>query len=259
MIRRLNFTGRQRLSRKRVTIRLLPSAVVGVRRFDAEVDLSGVRVPAEASVFVEAYHRADFMRFDFGTVAQMVAPDHCELTDIDSGVRPLFRVKVVGRSQPLAKILAVADKVIPIDLTAGEDARRTILPVEYVDLGHRIWHLDTERDWPTLCLNNRIEEIREIARSDSAFHALVYPEVVRRILGDIVREDASDEDLDPDDWPSLWLRYAQSLPNVPPLPGGHWGNAEQEKLAWVDLAVESFAAHVKTLDKFVTLHRVAEE
>jgi hypothetical protein len=242
-----------------VTIHLSPSAGGGARHFDAEIDLSEVRVPADASVFVEAYQRADFMRFDFGTVAKMVAPDHRVLTEIGSGVRPLFRVKVVSRPRPLAKILALADKVLPIDVANDEDARRTILPVEYVDLGSRIWHLDMEREWPTLCLNTRIADIREIARSDNAFHALVYPEVIRRILTEIIREDANDESLDPDDWPSLWLQFAQSLPNVTPLPGGHWGTEEQEKLAWVETAVESFAAHVKTLDKFAALHRLAEE
>ena len=53
MIRRLNYTGRKRVARARVTVRLLP-APGGGRRFEAEFDLAEYAFPAESSVFIEA-------------------------------------------------------------------------------------------------------------------------------------------------------------------------------------------------------------
>jgi hypothetical protein len=260
MIRRLNFTGRQKISRWRVTVRLLPSDTGSARRFDVLLNLAGMSLPGEARVFVEAYHRNTSMRFAFGRVEQMAPPDQTVLSEIDPDIRPLFRVKVVEASTSHARILAVADKILPIDLGAEPDQRSSILPVEYVDLGQRIWHLDMERDWPTLCLNKQVPDIRDIARSDSAFLALVYPEVVRRILQEIVSEDAADEGLDEDDWPGLWLRYIhERCPGLGAPPMGHGDEAMQGKLEWVASAVEGFSASCRTLERFAALHAPPEE
>ncbi|MFA5028121.1 MAG: hypothetical protein WC713_09615 [Candidatus Methylomirabilota bacterium] len=260
MIRRLNFTGRQKIARWRVTIRLLPPDGGTARHFEVVLNLTGMELPDEAHVFVEAYHRNAHMRFAFGRVGQVAPPEETLLEDIDPDVRPLFRVKVVESTASRARILAVADKILPIDLGAEPDQRQSILPVEYVDLGQRVWHLDMDRDWPTLCLNKQIPDIRDIARADRAFHALVYPEVVRRILQEIVSQEAADEGLDEDDWPSLWLRYVRErCPGLAAPPTGRGETAKQDKLEWVADAVEGFAASRRTFERFMALHSSPEE
>ena len=254
MIRRLNFTGRSKIPLKRISMTLLPSGNGHRKAFDAEYDLQGLGLHPDAHVYVEAYNRSQYMRFDCGTVGAPVMPANRELTQIDPTARPLFRVKVVDKSSELARILAVADKIIPIDQTDTEQDRRSLVYVRFVDLGNRIWELDLDCDWPELQINERIEDRREIARSDEAFQALVYPQVVRQILTKIIDEGSDDEDTDPNDWPSLWLRFARSLPNVGPLPEGTGEAADLEKQNWVDRAVDSFCGHIHTLDKFLSLH-----
>jgi hypothetical protein len=254
MIRRLNFTGRTKIPLKRVSVSLLPATSDRGRAFNAEYDLAGLNLPLDAHVYVEAYYRAQYMRFDSGTVERPVMPAGRELTEIEPGARPLFRVKVVDQSAEFARILAVADKVIPIEESDTDQDRKSLLYVRFLDLGHRIWELDLDCDWPELQLNERIEDRREIARSDEAFQALVYPQVVRQVLTRIIAEGCDDEETDPNDWPSLWLRFACSLPNVRPLPEGTGESAWQQKQAWVDEAVDAFCGHVHTLDKFLALH-----
>lgn len=258
MIRRLNFTGRAKIPRKRISVSLLPSGNGPSKMFDAEYDLDGLGLPSEARVYIESYHRSQYMRFDFGTVKTPVPPAERELTDIDPTARPLFRVKVVDHTARFARILAVADKIIPVDQTEAREDRKSLLYVRFVDLGNRIWELDLDCDWPELQINERIEDRREIARSDEAFQALVYPQVVRQVLTRIINDDANDDETDLDDWPSLWLRFAQNLPNAGPIPEGGGDVARGEKEAWIDDAVNAFSANIDALGKFLSLHPAME-
>ncbi len=163
----------------------------------------------------------------------------------------MFRIKVVDATG-MGRILAAADKIMPHRQDEEPTDRLCLLPVDFVDLGSSIWRLDIAGDWPSLQLNNRIDEIREIARSDVSFLSLVYPEVVRHVLYKIVvEEDHTDPESDPDDWMSQWLNFTSNLLKVGYLPPS--GESEpiiQEKLKWVDEAVEAFCSENKMLDKF---------
>ena len=205
MIRRFNYTGRKKIPRSRVRIRI--SEDDDRRSFDAELSLDNLDLPREASIFVEAYYRTAYRRFDFGTVADPRPPSDRALDGIP--VRnPLFRVKVVHAVGGIARILAAADRVVPEQSDRNEDARQSLLPVEYEDLGDRVWALDLDSDWPRLILNNRFEGIREAARSGTEFLTLVYPEVFRAVLTRALQEGCFDPDSDDEDWGTLWLRFA---------------------------------------------------
>jgi hypothetical protein len=163
----------------------------------------------------------------------------------------LFRIKVVEATGK-GRILAVADKIVPHRAEDEPANKICLLPVDFVDLGQSVWRLDVASDWPSLQLNVRIEDIREIARSDAHFLSLVYPEVVRQIFHKIVvEEDHTDPQTDPDDWMSQWLSFA-SLLGVKQLPPS--GDSEpilQDKLKWIDDAVEAFCSSNKMMEKFV--------
>ncbi|GAB4476630.1 MAG: hypothetical protein OHK0044_22610 [Burkholderiaceae bacterium] len=241
MIRRLNYTGRKRIPRARVTVRLV-AAPAGGWAFDAEFDLQGEAFPADSSVFVEAYNATSYMRFDFGTVAQPRQPPDLRLTDITPGPLPKFRLKVVDRRYGL--LLGVADKLLPLQPQEALARKQSLLPVEFRDLGDRIWRLDLS-DWPVLELNQRVGYLGEVARSADSFMALVYPEVVRRILHEaLVVQEQTDPDFDEDDWTSLWLRYVCNLPGVPapPQPQPNATAEEARALAenWIERAVQAF-------------------
>ena len=66
MKRRVNFTGRKRIPRRDVSVSLMERD--GPRSFDATLRLDGSGLPKDAMVYVEAYHKTDYMRYPFGTV-----------------------------------------------------------------------------------------------------------------------------------------------------------------------------------------------
>lgn len=243
MIRRFNYTGRRRIRRSAVRVRL--SEEGARRRFDAEIDLEGLDLPREAKLFVEAYHRTAYRRFPFGTVGDPRPPADRSLDGIPVR-RPLFRVKVVAAGDGLARILAAADRIVPEETRRDEDARQSLLPVEYEDLGDRVWALDLDSDWPRLRLNRRFEGIREAARSGREFVALVYPEVFRAILKRALDEGCFDPDSDDEDWGTLWLRFACRELGRPPPPSHGGADAAD----WIDEAVNAFCARARVAPSF---------
>jgi hypothetical protein len=245
MIRKFNYTGRKKIRRSDVRIDLLRDDD-NRRFFNIGLHLADLELPETARVYVEAYHRSGYQRYDFGTAGMLRIPADRTLGSISASAMPLFRVKVVDKTSTQGRILASVDKIRP----ASEDSQpvdsRSLLFVEYDDLGNTIWQLDLDGDWPVLKLNHTVDEISLIASSDNRFLSLVYPEVLRQILTRIlIVDEHTDPDCD-DDWPSLWLKLASSLPGMSvPFQSSKAGHQ-----AWIENAVEAFCANFSLLDKF---------
>lgn len=245
MIRKFNFTGRKKIRRASVRVDVLRDEN-DRRFFNMALNLSDMRLPAEARIYLEAYHRTAYQRFDCGTVADKRVPDDRYLDRIPESVTPLFRVKVVDRTQAHGRILAVLDRIRPARVDSQPGGGQSLLHVEYADLGHRVWELDLDGDWPALRLNRAAREISLIASGDDRFMALVYPEILRQVLQRIVITDAhTDPDCD-DDWPSLWLQLACRLVGRPVPPVG----ARDEQRRWIEQAVDGFGHHHGVLERF---------
>lgn len=245
MIRKFNYTGRKKIKRTHVRVDLFRDGE-GRRLFNIALQLDDLKLPAGASIHVEAYHRTAYQRFDFGTLDAKHIPEDRYLTRLPDAVTPLFRVKVVDRTGDHGRILAALDKIRPESIDQQPVGSQCLLYVEYADLGQRIWELDLDGDWPALRLNRQAGEISLIASGDDRFMALVYPEVLRQILTRIVIVDEhTDPDCD-DDWPSLWLQLACALAGqaVPPL-----GAADDQKV-WIETAVEGFCRRNLVLERF---------
>lgn len=218
----------------------------GRRYFNISLHLAELELPETAQVYVEAYHRSGYQRYNFGTVGELRIPADRTLDGISASVTPLFRVKIVDKTGTHGRILAAVDKIRPASEDNQPADSRSLLFVEYDDLGNTVWQLDLEGDWPVLRLNRTIDEISLIASSDNRFLSLVYPEVLRQILTRILIVDQhTDPDCD-DDWPSLWLKLATTLPGMSvPLQTTRAGHQ-----AWIENAVEAFSANYNLLDKF---------
>ena len=254
MIRRLNYTGRKKISRSKVTVRLLP-ARDGLYAFAAEYDLAGYDFPEDAKVFVEAYNSTSYMRFPFGTVGERRDPQGMTLLEVTPRPLPKFRLKVVDQSERHGLLLGVADKLIPLRPEEELTNRQSLLPVDFCDLGDRIWRLDLT-DWPVLELNNRVEAIAEVARSGDAFLALVYPEVVRGILHQIVViEGETDPNADDTEWTTLWLRYVCTLPGTTEPPSGASEDSRSRQEEWIEDAVQAFCKYREARRRFETAIR----
>lgn len=243
MIRRFNYTGRKKIPRSSVQITVFGSGEE--RAFDAHLSLVDLRLPAEAAVFVEAYHRSAYRRYDFGTVTNQTPPRDRRLAGIPSQ-NPLFRVKVVVQTDGLGRIVAAAEKIVAEDSDKAGETRQSLLIVEYVDLNDRVWALDLDSDWPRLQLNSRLSGIRDAARGGHEFLALVYPEVLSSVLSRVLTDDNSDPDCDDDDWGTLWLRFAcweLGQPRPTAL-------NEQEAAEWVRRAVNAFCSRKRVAEAF---------
>ncbi len=257
MIRRFNYTGRKRIPRLKLSLSLnvAPGKALA---FDAVVDLGGLLLPASATIYVEAYRRAYFRRFPCGSISEPKFPKNRVLEGLDPDALVLFRVKVVDKK---GRILAVADRIIPRRTEEEQTDKQCLLPVDFVDLGQSIWRLDLEGDLPILQLNKGIENIREIARSDTFFLTLVYPEVVRQVLYKVVvEEDFTDADADgEDEWMSGWLKFAiQMLGRKHLPPAGQSEPIKQEKLKWIDDVVNAFCSDNLILERFVKEQKIGE-
>jgi hypothetical protein len=245
VIRKFNYTGRKTIKRSNIRIDLLRDEQAK-RFFNISLHLEELNLPTNAHVYVEAYHRTGYQRFDFGTVDERTVPFDLRLSQFSDSTIPLFRVKVVDKTDTHGRILAAVDKIRPESVDALPAGGQSLLFVEYDDMGDIIWQLDMDGDWPVLKLNRRIEEISLVASSDNRFLPLVYPEVFRQILHRILVVDQhTDPDCD-DDWPSLWLKLACSLPgmSIPP----QRGRANQQ--AWIERAVGAFGYSNKMLQMF---------
>jgi hypothetical protein len=192
MSRRFNYTGRKKLMRTDVRIYVQEAKNGQPQSFTADVRiLPELKLDPQARVYVEAYIGVSSMRFDFGTVAAVIPPEDCSLTDIDEGAPVLFRVRVVDETQHVGRLLAAANGIRP----EGEDDgkhRKSLLPLRSCDLGEEIWWLDfSDLDaGPQLAVNSRIPDIAERLQSDATLMGLIYPEVVRQIARRIWTEDA---------------------------------------------------------------------
>src|SRR5260370_36167397 len=97
MIRRINYTGRRRISRDHVKI-VVCERSGSPASFEATLDLSSYDLPADATVFVEAYRQTFLMRFNFGISSEIEPPSERFLTEFESTERILFRVKATSQS-----------------------------------------------------------------------------------------------------------------------------------------------------------------
>lgn len=253
MIRRLKFTGRIRIQRNDLHIDLFDRN--GKRHFDARLNLTGYGLPENAHVFIDAYHRTGFERFSFGMVQNIAPQSDCVLTQFDNQTIPLFRIKVVDRIEKAGRILASMERVRPNSLNGMDLGAESLLWIEYVDLGERIWVLDLEGVWPTLQVNSRIPDIHLLISTDPQFSALVYPEAYRQVLRRIL---ISDKFFDPnmdDDWPSLWLNFALSLVPREPLTES---TAIAELNQWIEDVVNAFSRKSELFLSYVKSIQIEE-
>ena len=238
MKRTFNYTGRRKIGRKDVSIRLRQDN--GVWVFDAELRLSDYHFPRNGEVWVEAHRQNLWMQWPWGTVSALRVPVDRRLTEFDVADRVLFRVRVVQPAgQEHHKLLGEADGIPFVKAGEADDRRRHLLVPVPDALDHQLWKLDLESDPPCLLVNKDAKPSwKEMARSPQ-FIALVYPEVMRRLLTRaLVEEDPWTEDDEEGDWQADWVRFARSLGGLGPVPPPGQREPREE---WIEEAVAAFA------------------
>jgi hypothetical protein len=208
MNRRFNSTGRLRIPRDLVALRVVEDPAGGPAHFTADLSgLNGLGLNPAARVIVEPYHRQSSMRFDFGSLAAPSTPSDTRLSEIDRGESVQFRVKVVDPDGRPGRLLALAARVRPLDEDEAAD-RKSILPLESLDLGEAIWRVRVDEDEsPVLQINSRVPDLRARLDDDPVLRGAVFPMAIREVLRVILHSD-----VDPDlEWVRDWREFAGAL------------------------------------------------
>jgi len=209
-IRRINSTGRARINRRHIKIKMLPSAPGEPLKAKAAVTLGSYRFPTSSLVVIEAYHRSSGMRFDCGTIDALSIPDPLVLTDVDRSGSALFRLKVIDDYEEPGKLLGSAERIEAEREAKGEDSR-SIFPVDYRDLGHDVWKVEIEPgSRPILVVNTRIPGFLHRVLENPLTVGIFLSGAFRFVLQELVRDTGTEEDGEDLGWKEIWLEYCKA-------------------------------------------------
>lgn len=230
---RINYTGRQRIAREavRLRVRSMPAAPV----LDVlSLGLDSVRVPAEAEVVVEAYRQTAYMRFYAGTVANPVLFTDELLYQFDAPESIRFRVKVVGTGEQRGKVLAQADQIRAALEDAETPPQTSLLVIAPKPLGQILWRLEFNNDEPELMVNSDVGDWKTFAATP-AFQAFVLPEVLRQIASWVLTEVKSMDD-DDESVLALWVKFFGTIGYDPK----EVDDSDESKKNWIEDVVAYF-------------------
>ena len=243
--RRINSTNRKRIGQEAVDIRLLETEPGKPPRATARLELAPLGFPQTAEVAIEAYRSSSMMRFDCGTVAELHVPEVMVLDEIDAGGNIQFRVKVVDRDEVVGRLLGSAQRIRPKS-NDDDQGRRSLLPIRYEDLGPEIWSVaGSEDEPPALVLNYRATGIEDRVFTDSLVRGLLMPAAFRIVLERLVALPPPEDD-DENDWKGEWLRFCEEELEIE---GSPYDGADEDKAAWINEAVATFAGRAAFLEK----------
>jgi len=238
--RRINSTGRKRINRENIEIRMLEPAAGQPLRAEAKLDLSTYRFPDDALLSIEAYHRSSGMRFDCGTVGSPNIPQSLVLDRVDQSGPVLFRVKVTDSAENLGQLLGSAERIQPLSEDEDKD-RRSLFPVLYRSLGQQVWKVEINPgDRPKLVINRDIPGIQHRLKNDSFMRGMLFPaafRIVMEALASAAGDHDEDDESEGQPWQADWLKFC----------GERLGIADQvpqdpeDRPGWIEDAVDQFA------------------
>ena len=207
--RRLNYTGRQRIRREHIEVRMLENASGTPLRAELDLDLSGYGLPDSAFVIFEAYHRSSLMRFDLGTVGTLNIPPVLVLSEVDHIGSVNFRLKVVDVDVVNGRALATAERIkARSEEDDDPDGRRSLMTVSFKELGHEIWRVDLASDSrPELLINREIPGIKHQLQESAVIQAFLLPAALRVVLENLFPDQGYVDDDDDDIWQKEWKEF----------------------------------------------------
>lgn len=243
MKRSLNYTGRKRIALSDVAV--VVTGKDGAAAFDAILDLAKYKFPANARVYVEAYRQMEWMRFDFGSAAGIHPPADRQLNRFESPEGVLFRIRVVSPDgTPSGRLVAEADRVT-VRMPHTPKGRRTLLPLAPATLQGELFRLDTSGEQPVLLVERELGGDWQAAAASPAFESLVYPQVLRSLLSELLKDGWPDMEEDSDGWQAGWALLLESLPGFSDPP-----EDENEYADWIDTVVEAFCRNHRMCERF---------
>jgi len=246
MIRKFNYTGRSKIPLSAVVISRFNNGYS--HYFHAKIDLKRFKFPSHAKVYIEAYVKANNIRFNYGTVGNINAAQETTLDDLPSPEDALFQLKVVDESEHIGRILGIVKNIRP-DNDLDDGQKDSILPVKFDNLNHHIWKVDFDRDMsgPVLVFNfeQNIPGIKLKLKNDPVFIALVYPAAIRFVLNQMAKENMLTKDSG--DWSGNWIKFTESVLGIAITPESNDNMVEVE--SWIDEVVNNFCLKYRIINR----------
>jgi hypothetical protein len=234
MKRRINSTGRRRIERRHVEIRLHRIPGHDRPRIEVKFDLEDLGLDPSTQIVLESRFKDFAQRFSWGTVARPGPEGDPVISEVPSDQRIFFRVKAVEPSSH--KLLALARQLYPVGEDGDDGGRSALFRVRTRPLGQELWRVVIEEGGaPVLELNADVPDVLARFREPS-LRAAILPAAMRTVLLEL-GDDEVDQDEDPDSWRQRWFRFAEHMANKE-QPDPREREAMQE---WIDRACSGFA------------------
>ncbi len=229
--RNINHTGRQHIKRDEVQIELVEDQKIPEFRANLKLDKS--KLPSNADIYIEAYHRNTSQRFYFGTIAAPHLPKSLKLDQIDLSGPTLFRVKVVDNTYHIGRLIASTEGLSP---RAEEDDKKESLMIfrSSPQMGNLTWKISFDDQKPVLCINNRIPEAKTQLLENPIFQGLILPAAFREVLMYMYLNNNFENE---EGWFGNWLKFASKIAPEDLV------NKEDEEIAlyWINDVVAAFS------------------
>jgi hypothetical protein len=159
-------------------------------------------------------------------------------------------VKVVDETTKLGRIIRVADKIKPKNQKELGN-KMSILHIDWdKDLDQQIFRVTfPDNDYPRLEINKRIENAKELVKSDMIFRSLVFPVAVRQVAERIAMTWLEFEEED-SSWQSIWLKFIKEVLHVNVEAEFGDDSNEDDINHWVEEIVASFCRKNKFRTRF---------
>lgn len=237
MLRRFNETGRKSISREHASVRIRPSEADQTTSFKVDLDLEDYDFGPDAVVRIEAWRSNIGERWAAGTIRDVVERGYYMDQMKEAPITSQFRVVVVD-GDGSGKLLGASG---PIKPRLPVESLIALLPE---DLGGEVWRVDFgDGDRPALLVNNRLEMMSEVVRSDAQFRSLVMPQVLRTVLTQIIFVDGADVDDEEEGWHKGWFNLAQSVHGGQVPKVTERDDQAQAEMAqdWIDRVISAFS------------------
>ncbi len=203
---RSNPTGLIELNKTSVSISVLE--VGGKRSFSVDkLDVAGVPLAGELEVVAVARAGNSSARFELGTAHALSGNQH-PLDELDPS-QPL-RFRLLLKQKGASKLAAAAENLRP----RNDEQAESLLPMEAVDLGERLWRVDISEGGPILLFNSKVFPSAAGAENYLPFVAMVLPEALRSVMMYISRQPDCLED-DSGNW-AVWSGWLSAMGAEPP-------------------------------------------
>ncbi len=234
----INHTGRRKILRSELQINV--KELDGCTpEFDVDFSLNTDNLPADATIYIEAYKNNTNQRFHFGTVGCIVKPENRMLDQIDLTAPTLFRIRIVDETGHHGRLIASADQ-IRAD-SDEKNQKNSLLPVKSTPLEQLTWKVEMEPgNRPVLCINSKIPDAKGQLASNPRFQSLILPAALRQILMFYLWNEDTDDD---DPIAGQWLLFAEQLLNERPHE-----NDPLLLMQWIDDVVSEFSRAFKLTD-----------